>query len=341
MIRTETALVVGAGAGCELQLPSGPELLTRVGQAFDFSRLGTEMQSRETAMVAGFLGKLWERMGESRESFMAVAERIHTASKFARTVEGVMESHDHDKLVVAAAKVAITYFICQGEARSILRQAPRVPGDLPIQGADSWVYQLAQLVTAGVPRSRVDSCLDKLTVITFNYDRAFEHFLPFALETAFGMPLEEARALVGERLRVLRPAGTIGRLPWQPGSAAPLDWGVEVPENMEKQARQVRTTGDWQADGELLGAVRATLDGARRIAFLGFGFQPDNLAVLDGAVLAPDAEVVMTCWGMLPAVRDAAVRDVSRRLAIPAERLLIHDMRCFELLRDLGLMFES
>lgn len=341
MIRTDTALIVGAGAGCELQLPSGPELLSRVGQAFDFSRLGTEMQSRETAMVAGFLGKLWERMGESRESFMAVAERIHTACKFARTVEGVMESHDHDKLVVAAVKVAVTYFICQGEARSILRQSPRIAGDLPIQGADSWVYQLSQLVTAGVPRSRVETCLDKLSVITFNYDRAFEHFLPFALETAFGMPLEEARALVGERLRLLRSAGTIGRLPWQPGAASPLDWGIEVPENMEKQARQVRTTGDWQADGELLGAVRAALGASRRVCFLGFGFQPDNLAVLDGVALAPDAELHLTCWGMPPAVRDAALREVSRRLAVPVDSLMVHDMRCFELLRDMGLTFES
>ncbi len=57
MIRTKTTLVIGAGAGAEIELPDRRELLNKVAQGFDFSRLGTELQTRDMQILASHFEK--------------------------------------------------------------------------------------------------------------------------------------------------------------------------------------------------------------------------------------------------------------------------------------------
>jgi hypothetical protein len=165
---------------------------------------------------------------------------VRIASKLARSVDSLLDQHDTDQLISAAVKLAIVHFICQAEAKSTLRAEPRIAGDLPIQGTDTWLYQLGQLVTSGVPRSQVERCLDDLSIIRFNYDRSIEHFLPWAMVMAFGMELKEAQAIVAAKLRIIHPYGTIGQLPWQKGEAADCDWGTEQPWNIHNLSTLTR-----------------------------------------------------------------------------------------------------
>lgn len=232
MIRSKTTLIVGAGASCELQFPSNEELLTRVGQTFDFSRFGTGVQMKDSVVLAQYLQKSAARIGKNEADIRAAGERIRIASRLTRSIDSLLDQHDTDQLITIAGKLAIVHFIGQAEAKSILRSEPRLPGELPIQGADTWLYQLGQLVTSGVPRSQVERSLDDLSIINFNYDRSIEHFLPWAMVVAFGMELKEAQAIVAAKLRIIHPYGTIARLPWQKGESADCEWGTEQPWNI-------------------------------------------------------------------------------------------------------------
>ncbi|MCB2064621.1 MAG: hypothetical protein KDE25_14500 [Novosphingobium sp.] len=342
MIRSKTTLIVGAGASCELQFPGNEELLARIGQSFDFTRFGTGLQMKDSVLLAQYLQKMAGRLGKNEQHIHAAAERIRIASKLTRSIDSLLDQHDTDQLITAAGKLAIVHFICQAEGKSILRPEPRIPGDLPIQGSDTWLYQLGQLVTSGVPRSQVEKCLDELSIICFNYDRSIEHFLPWAMVVAFGMELKEAQAIVAAKLRIIHPYGTVGRLPWQKGDMADCEWGNEQPWNIHNLATLIRTSSEAQRDQNMLMQIRSMVSGAKRIVFLGFGFQAQNFDMLVDYGLSHDPEVAVTVHGMSPTNRDSVVRMLKRKMGIEHEELLmVLDAKCIDMMRDFSLLLES
>jgi len=250
MIRTKTTFIVGAGGSCELQLPSGEELMAKVAQGLDYTRFGSELQTRDSMLIARYLAKLSERTGNGDKPLMVAADRIRNASKLGKSIDAVIDQNDHDQYVAQCGKLAITHFICQAEAKSTLRLTPRIDGDLPIQGMDNWLTHLGQLITSGVPRSKIDTCFENVSIISFNYDRSVEHFMPHALMMSHGLTLKEAQNIVSNKLKVYHPYGTIGRLPWQSGEAADVEWGTDQPWNiLNKFAHHPRRCATWRVSG--------------------------------------------------------------------------------------------
>jgi len=342
MIRTKTTLIVGSGASTELAMPSNDEFLLKIGQTLDFSRLGTETQTRDTLLLSQYLAKLATRIGKGEDELHRAADRLRIASKLGRSIDTVLDQHDTNPLITACGKLAIVHFICHAEAKSILRLTPRMAGDLPIQGSETWLFQLGQLVTSGVPRSQVERCLDELSIVSFNYDRSIEHFLPHALVMAFGMSLKEAQAIVSAKLRIYHPYGTIGRLPWQPGEGAEVEWGTEQPWNIHNLASGIRTSGEVMRDHQALMQIRGMVSNAKRIAFLGFGFQPQNVEMLIDYGLSHDPEVIATVWGLSSTSLASVVRMLKRKTGIEDDALLlIANTRANDVMRDYALLLES
>ena len=342
MIRTKTTLIVGAGASSELQLPSGTELLSRVAQGFDFSRFGTELQTRDSVILGQYLGKLGARLGKNEAAIREAAERIRVACKLCASIDSLLEQYSDDPLITACGKIAIAHFICQAEARSILRLTPRVAGDLPVQGADNWLFQLAQILTAGVSKSQIERSFDDLTIVSFNYDRSVEHFMPHALVMAYGMPLADAQRIVAARLRIIHPYGSVGRLPWQTSEAPDVEWGTEQPWNIHNLALGIRTASEVQRDQAMLRQIRAAVSGAKRIVFLGFGFHPANVDLLMDYGLPHDPEVMASIFDQTPLMRDMILRMLKRKTGIEnAELIMMIEQRAYEVLRDFSLLLES
>lgn len=345
MIRTKTTLVIGAGASCELQMPSGEDLLARVVAGYDFSRLGTPQQSRESQILIRHLMKQAERMNRDQHDMVRASQLLRNAARVGRAIDTVIEQVDHDPLAVASGKIAIAFHIGQAETRATLREAPRQPGELPLLGKpeDTWLFWLGQLITSGLPRSRLERAFDDLTIICFNYDRAIEHYLPFALVMAYGLDLKDAQRIVGERLRILHPYGTVGRLPWQPGQDAQAEWaGSEQPWNIHAIAGQVRTHAERLADTAWLHRLRTEVGNAKRLVFLGNGYQPRNLELLFDRTISHNPEVLATTHGLSPANRVAAARLLKRGCGLEHDDLLtLSDARAAETLRDHALMLES
>lgn len=342
MIRTKTTFIVGAGASCELQMPSGPELVARIAQSLDFERYGAELQTRDSVLLLQHLSKAAARVGGGDEAMHAAATRIRTAAKLGGSIDAILEQHNADELILTCGKLAIAHFISQGESKSTLRQSARIEGDLPLQGTESWLYHLASLVTSGVPRLQADRCLDDLTIISFNYDRSIEHFLPHAFVMAFGMTLQEAQRLISAKLKVLRPYGSIGKLPWQAGDAPENEWGTDNPWNIHNLANQIRTLSERQNDRQMIMALQSAVASAKRLVILGFGFQPQNIDLLFDRGLSHQPEVLVTLFGMAPTNRNAVIKTIKRKTGLDRDELLmVMTARCHEMMRDYSMLIES
>ena len=344
MLRTRTTLIVGAGASAELQFPTNAELLARIIQGYDFKRTNSETSTRDGQLLLRNIYKLAEKLNKKVEDVAAAAERLRNACRLGRSIDTVLEQYDHDPLVVACGKLAITFFMGQAESRSNLKDIPRVEGELPLQGkiAEYWIYQLGQLITSGVPRSKIGQTLEQLTIINFNYDRSVEHFLPYALVMAYGIELKEAQQVVAEKLDIVHPHGSVGRLPWQKGEAPQAEWGVEQPWNIHAIAAQLKSLNERSADRNALRDIRLSVASAKRLVFLGFGFQPQNVDLLFENTLSHNPEVLISTYGMSSG-NAATVAQMIRRLAglESAEQLMISPGKAWEVLRDYSLLLES
>ncbi|MBB3858974.1 hypothetical protein GGQ88_000214 [Novosphingobium hassiacum] len=344
MLRTKTTLIVGAGASAELQFPGNDELLTRIVQGYDFERTAGETSTRDGQLLLRNIYKLAERAGKPVADVAASAERLRNACRLGRSIDSVIEQYDHDPMAVSCGKLAIAYFIGQAEARSSLRDEPRVRGELPLQGkiAEYWIYQLGQLITSGVPRTKLGQTLEQLTIINFNYDRSVEHFLPFALVMAYGIDLKEAQAVIAEKLHIIHPHGTIGRLPWQGGEAPQAEWGVEQPWNLHAIAGQLKSLGERKESREIVREVRKAVAGAKRLAFLGFGFQPQNVELLFDGSLSHGPEVLVSAYGTSPGNTATIAQILKRQCGLDStDQLMVAPVKAWELMRDYSLLLES
>ena len=341
MIRTRTTFIVGAGAGCEVQMPTGRELTQRIAQSFDFERFSGDIQTRDNTILQQYLARLAAPLNSTFEDMRAAADRIFRAAFLVESIDAILEQQGHDPLAAAAGKIAVAHFICQAENKSTLRPEPKTPGELPMQGSENWLFEFARLVTSGVPRSHAERCLDNVTVVSLCYDRAIEHFLPYTFAMAFGMSLEEAQAIVAARLTVVRPYGAIGRLPWQPGDEPECHWGTEMPGNINRLAGQIRTIGEASHDHPTIAAIGSALAEAQHLAILGFGFDPANVELLFPGPLAQGAEVLVTLHEMQPAARTAALKLLKRRTGIDDEQLIAVNSRACEAIRDYALFLGS
>ena len=344
MLRTRTTLIVGAGASAELQFPSNAELLARIIQGYDFKRTASDTSTRDGQLLLRNIYKLAERLNKKVGDVAAAAERLRNACRLGRSIDTVLEQYDHDPLVLACGKLAITFFMGQAEARSNLKDAPRIEGELPLQGkiAEYWIYQLGQLITSGVPRSKIGQTLEQLTIINFNYDRSVEHFLPYALVMAYGIELKEAQQVIAEKLDIVHPHGSIGRLPWQKGEAPQAEWGVEQPWNIHAIAAQLKSLNERSTDRNALRDIRLSVASAKRLVFLGFGFQPQNVDLLFENTLSHNPEVLISTYGMSSG-NTATVAQMIRRLAglESADQLMGSPNKAWEVLRDYSLLLES
>ena len=100
MIRTKTTFIIGAGASCELQMPSGPELVTRIAQSLDFARYGAELQTRDSTLLMQYLAKASARAGKGEDVLNAAALRIRTAAKMGGSIDAILEQHNNDPMIL-------------------------------------------------------------------------------------------------------------------------------------------------------------------------------------------------------------------------------------------------
>ena len=342
MIRTDTTLIIGAGANREIEMPDGPDLLAKIAGGYDFERLDSEVKSRDLVSLAQLFQRVSGEIGLSYDELVRGAMAIREATVVSTNIDAILEQYGHDPAVLAAGKLAIVYYTLQAEAKSTLAPAPRTASELPLRGTENWLFQLGQLIVKGVPRAKADECFEKLSIVCFNYDRAIEHYLPWVIERAFGMSREEACELVAGRLRIVHPYGVAGRLPWQDDEEYGAEWGSEEPGNIVRLARRIYTASERASSRQFQSYLRAEMSRGKRLGFLGFGFDPMNVAMLFDQLEHDNPDMLISLVDVSPTQQKAILRMIYRLTGIEDEtRITLENMKAYELLRDYGRFLES
>ncbi|MFO6419102.1 hypothetical protein ACLBKS_02740 [Hylemonella sp. W303a] len=243
MIKKKTTLVLGAGSSAPYGFPLGSELRLRILDASS-DILHAEGQISEVDFE-NFKQAFRNSRLYSIDAFLAARPEMVEIGKM--TIAGILLSFERDTLSKLSAN------------------------------EQDWYDYLWNRLASG--RNWDDLSFDNLAVVTFNYDRSFEHFLLLAMMGTYDKSIEQAAEKL-EQLQVVHVYGDIGSpLPQSPGYQI---YGKTVTyRRVRDGAARLKVIPEAREDEpSLLKAQRLLLE-AEAVCFLGFGFDRTNMQRLD------------------------------------------------------------
>jgi len=117
---------------------------------------------------------------------------------------------------------------------------------------------------------------NKLSVITFNYDRSWEHYLFTALKNRYGITDDECTESLSF-IPIIHVHGSLGSLPWQASNySRPYEKTNDLSE-IQKASKQIIVMSEKEEYASVFHTVFKLMEKASKIYFLGFGYHNTNL----------------------------------------------------------------
>lgn len=267
MITEPTVLIFGAGISQPFDFPSGMGL----------AHVLCENLKRNNTMTQKLVD-----MGYDAPMIREFRDAFHQSGR--ESVDAFLETRPN---FIPVGKAAIAYALIQWERLHNLFQ---------IFVGNLYMYLFRHLCGSDTLE---DFSRNKLSVITYNYDRSFEHYIFTALRYSFGVAEDKAAELM-RCLPVVHLHGQLGGLPWQRCKPEQIrDYSPELTERSIRVASdgiKIIHEADDLNDAEFLKAHKL-LSRAKEIVFLGFGYHRTNLERLRLDNLR-DAQILRgTCYG--------------------------------------------
>ncbi len=326
MIETETLFILGAGASTPYGYPTGKELRKYICKQLP-SSIGNYIRHGDHPQIQ--VGK--EKLMEELDVFTDVFFKSSTFSIDLFLARN--PSYEH------IGKISIIASILEKEKQSGFRE----DSIFPDRDWYSYLYhRMTQTLTDPEYFQQYEK--NKVSFITFNYDRSLEHFLYESLINSFkdkigNRPLSKNDILPFEVVHVY---GKIAPLHWQ--SDNHLEYGCDLKIDAEQYTDNIGVIYSRADEKAILKAVNL-IKKAERIFFLGFGFADENLGVLDlPSILDMEKKLYGTAIGMTERekrrienlIRKGMVGDKpglgDTRLA--RAKVKIENMDCLKLLQE-------
>jgi len=267
MIDKRTVFVLGAGASCPYGYPSGAQLRKRI--CLDFNGKYLIYLQRNKAGVGG----VWDLYEQHQVN--EFTSKFFKSSK--KSIDVYLATNPQS---AGIGKYIIAFEIFDAEKSSNFREHA-------VEGQDWLSYLFNRLTEDFTAPDRLPDFSDgNMGFISFNYDRSLEHFLYESLRNSFTEVPEEKILLCLKDLRIIHVYGKTAPLEWESG-----DYTKYGPKNIDetllrKAAGRIWTIYERQESPELREA-HELLQRAERIFFLGFGYAPENMKVLNLAESIP------------------------------------------------------
>lgn len=250
MITKPTVLVLGAGASIPYGYPSGAGLVKDI-----FTNI-TSNNWRET----------YNRCGLDPKEMDVLKSELYLSQK--SSIDAFLE---HRPELMKAGKVAI--------ALSLLsKENPDAFNDFDVREKGIYHFLYNSLTT-----SWKEFIENKLTVVTFNYDRSLEYFLFSALKHSYNKSDSEVAEAI-RSISIIHVHGSLGPLPWQESGGIdyyPLFGRGNDPYEMGKRIKvaseNIVIVSEAQPKSKEFEFANNQIIEAERIYFLGFGYYPANL----------------------------------------------------------------
>lgn len=250
MIEVPTVLVLGAGASCPFGFPSGKELVRII------------IQSLESTNI---LFIILSKHGFEEDFILRFRDALLGAEPL--SIDAFLEYRpDFEEIGKEAIAGSLLQFENLNKFQSML-----------INNENNWYRYLFNRLNTSF-----DS-FDKnnLSVITFNYDRSFEHYLFNVLKGTYNKSNDECADRL-KNIPIIHVHGSLGSLPWQESSISEVKY--EIWKNERYRGLAVKHGGEniiivHNANEQTTEFQQAQelLTKAQIVYFLGFGFNKDNV----------------------------------------------------------------
>lgn len=155
-------------------------------------------------------------------------------------------------------------------------------------------------------------------VINFNYDRTLEHYLYATLQRKFGLDEKSAGQFL-LNLKVIRPYGKVGSLPWQQdGPVVPFGRQIKDHDVSFALSNLVKTYAEG-ASGD--SGIAQEMARARMVVFLGFGFHRQNMKLLQVRGMEPWRRAFATAARMDTGNHDILKIEIATRIGCAQQNL--------------------
>lgn len=269
MVELETVLVLGAGASTDFGFPTGKKLVTQI----------RNMLSKPEDYRSGlFYETGWRVRPDAVTPFV---DTFTEADPF--SIDAWLE---HNPDFIEVGKVAIAIALLEYEQNSDLRPT------------NNWYQLLFQ---------RLDSPFEefqdnKLSIITFNYDRSLEQYLFENFRyTHTNKSKEECRKKLNQ-LKICHVYGSLGRLEWKfdnPEHPLPqVHYGAKLDQNyILCAADSIKIVPEKTTElSQEFQEARELIYHAKALYFLGFGYNETNMKRLGIDILRKPSKIMGTAY---------------------------------------------
>jgi hypothetical protein len=159
---------------------------------------------------------------------------------------------------------------------------------------------------------------NRVSFVTFNYDRSVEHFLFTSLLNAFGRSSDEIKSVL-QKIPIIHLHGRLGHLPWQEGEKT-ISYGANQIDRptMNVLRSEIKVVHEDITDGrdKDFAQAKELIGTATRVYVLGFGFGGRNAERL-GLAEVKSADYQGTAVGLTP-------KEVRQCRSLCGDRINLH-----------------
>lgn len=237
-------LVLGAGASSPYGFPTGPELISLI----------TSEHGRDPALL-----RVLRSSGVEEESIVAFRSQLQAAAP--RSIDRFLELNEDHRSV---GRAFIAALLIQREQPSNL---------LEVRDSQRWYGYLWDFIETDRPEDLFKD--DRLSVVTFNYDRSLEYWLINKIQHYYGMPRSLAIP-IARRLKIVHVHGRIGGIEAIEANSRVYEPHVNEA-SLQIAMREMRLIGEAAESDRGFQEAHDRILYANLILFLGFGYHRTNI----------------------------------------------------------------
>ncbi len=252
MIKEETVLVLGAGASILFDFPSGRGLISEICDFFK-----EDIKSRKLILRNSSSNRFTVEHAESFLSKLLPTPNV-SIDEFLRDRPDFWD----------IGKIGIAAVLLGHEDANI---ASRVD--------NNWYGLLFRELRKGALTFK-DVLKNKLTIITYNYDRLLEYLLCTHLRDSYDLTDSDCSLIFSKlsKIQIIHLHGKVGDLEYQTSSPYHVRYGMKLSSNkIHRASGQIKIVHENIEENPEFGMAHKALQKAKRIYFLGFGFDDKNL----------------------------------------------------------------
>ncbi len=166
--------------------------------------------------------------------------------------------------------------------------------------------------------NKIDTFGDnRLSVLTFNYDRSFEHFLVVALSRMYSLSRSKTWEYV-QPIPIHHLYGSLGEYTANGGNGRAYDGRVSY-QSVKECVKSIRILREGSTHDEVFASAHEILQKAEVVVILGFGFDRTNLGRLKINLVPDSTRIYASAFGMTSRERDRAQDLIGRPITFGEE----------------------